>query len=153
VSWWIRTVGTFVGRKSGINRVDQLSVGISVTDCTSHIGREAHYSTLRFSSILSILPAECMKYFRYLTLWNSNHTPHISKFSPSSTFIGYVHYNAPKLMSQNYYESLKLNTNYRIFSNLIRTRIQSALVFADFLNEKKNVLSTIVQTLDVITSR
>jgi len=28
---------------------------------------------------------------------------------------------------------------YRIFSNLIRIRIQSALVFADFLNEKKLV--------------
>jgi hypothetical protein len=28
---------------------------------------------------------------------------------------------------------------YRIFPNLIRTRIQSALVFADFLNEKKSV--------------
>ena len=29
---------------------------------------------------------------------------------------------------------------YRIFSNLIRTRIQSALVFADLLNEKKKKL-------------
>ena len=33
--------------------------------------------------------------------------------------------------------TLKHSGNYRIFSNLIRTRIQSALVFADFLNEKK----------------
>jgi hypothetical protein len=29
---------------------------------------------------------------------------------------------------------------YRIFSNLIRTRIYSALVFADFLNEKKKLV-------------
>jgi hypothetical protein len=35
--------------------------------------------------------------------------------------------------------ALGTETTYRIFSNLIRTRIQSALVFADFLNEKKLV--------------
>jgi len=29
---------------------------------------------------------------------------------------------------------------HRIFSNLIRTRISSAIVFADFLNEKKKIL-------------
>ena len=44
---------------------------------------------------------------------------------------------------------ISINTNfstvfisyiYRIFSNLILTRIQSAVVFADFLNEKKKLV-------------
>jgi len=37
-------------------------------------------------------------------------------------------------------------TNYRIFSNLIRTRIQSALVFADFLKEKKSQFAVLIRT-------